>query len=421
MDDFLYTLTVMVLGGGALLWSIRGHGFILHVHGFCIYNMGAIFVLYLSKIGIVNYPYLLIWSNFKFITYYYQSVAMFAGFSIFYLFALVGLGKKPAGSTASLNLTISPRAYWIIIIGLLICAVSLLNVLDLDALWLNSEYLLINTPKGLNNHSTLSLLLLSTDRLRGILGIALFAYLCAQKKWFAAFVLMPAIAFSLLFYLAAHSRTPVLYLGEFGLLYFVMNGRYRTSILISSFFLALFASVIALIGRNSGAHGLAAILPRYWQLPPNMILGGALPNLFEGIYVTTEIFGRQDRFDFMYKLLSFSPFPSAIDGFSSIRDIFQIRLHRYVPMSAVLETYAFGPLFWLLNGLVQFITVREVAKSIIVKNTMISLALSFLVLFTLYLQYAYPVRHMFRFMILALVLTLLSKYKFRLSKPLRWA
>lgn len=419
MEELFYTLIVMSLITFMLLWSIRTHGFILHAHGFCMYIICAIFILYLSKIGIVNYPYLLIWSKFKFVTYYYESIAMLAGFSIFYLSALIGLGEKSTSPTATFNLTISPKAYWVIIAGLLASTLLYLTALDLDILWLNSEYLMLNSPKGLNNHSSLSLLLLSTDRLRGIFGVALFAYLCAKRKWVPAFALMPVVVFLLIFYLAAHSRTTVLYLGEFGLLYFVMDGRYRMPILVSSIFFALSASMIALIGRNSGAHGLSAILPNFSQLPPNIILGGILPNLFEGIYVTTEIFGRRDEFDSMFKILSFSPFPSAIDGFSSIRDISQIRLHKYVPMSAILETYAFGPMFWLVNSATQFITVRAVAKSIITKSSMVSLALSFLVLFTLYLQFTYPVRHMFRFLIVALLFASVSKYKFKFSNSPR--
>ncbi len=103
--------------------------------------------------------------------------------------------------------------------------------------------------------------------------------------------------------------------------------------------------------RRRKVYGL---VPTLHTLATGDFLSRDLPlyvgiSLFGGPFTVAEALLRGDaRHPPAYKLLSFSPLPSAVDGFASIRDAAQVRILDRAPFSGIAEAYLFGPGYLLL-------------------------------------------------------------------------
>src|SRR5262249_12338787 len=124
-------------------------------------------------------------------------------------------------------------------------------------------------------------------------------------------------------------------------------------------------------------------------------------------------------FNLKYKILAFSPLPSFVDGYSSIRSDSEQRLHDYVPMSGIGELYHFGWLYIcvLLVGLTMFIRAHTALAA---KAPVIFIVCNFLIMFSLYVLFSYPVRNALRFFWIAVILFVAADFaKRRWSKDKR--
>src|SRR5262249_26112766 len=127
----------------------------------------------------------------------------------------------------------------------------------------------------------------------------------------------------------------------------------------------VFLTVIALMGaleqRATDRHGLSTlpetILSPFASSNPLDEISQSIMDFCQGAVVTAESFELYTDFNLKYKILAFSPLPSFVDGYSSIRSDSEQRLHDYVPMSGIGELYHFGWLYIcvLLVGLTMFI------------------------------------------------------------------
>lgn len=99
-----------------------------------------------------------------------------------------------------------------------------------------------------------------------------------------------------------------------------------------------------------GLAGVAQALAQGAVLIPNLVLFG-LFNFFGGGFVMAEAFRMGTvTYPIAYKLLSFSPLPSALDGFDAVRSA-QVRVNPSAPFSNFAEVLHFGPFYWLLMAL----------------------------------------------------------------------
>jgi hypothetical protein len=136
----------------------------------------------------------------------------------------------------------------------------------------------------------------------------------------------------------------------------------------------------------------------------------------QGVYISGEIFNYVADFNLNYITLSLSPFPSFIDGFDSILDANQVRLHKYIPASAFLELMSFGTLPFAIYVIVFLIASRLSSHYLYKFNTFGSVAANVMVLYASILQFSYPVRNVFRIYVLAIFVCLLVGYRNRLYR-----
>jgi hypothetical protein len=165
----------------------------------------------------------------------------------------------------------------------------------------------------------------------------------------------------------------------------------------------------ALVGRGTDRHGLSAlpetIIAPFARPDPFNDISQALMDSCQGIIVTAESLQLTADFDPLYKILAFSPLPSYIDAYGSIREESEHRLHDYVPMSGVGEVYHFGWPYMTLLFIGYIVLIRAHTK-IAGKNPAIFILCNLLITVSLYILLAYPLRNALRFYWIALVLVI---------------
>lgn len=203
--------------------------------------------------------------------------------------------------------------------------------------------------------------------------------------------------------LSFHSRTAAFVPGLMGVYYVVLRPRGRAVIMTLMWVMTFLAITSALSGRGTNEHGLSTVafsLVRPFVQKGSMDIDQIILNFFEGIFVTAESFQVKGEFAQMYKILAYSPLPSLIDGYSSIQAKSEHRLHDYVPMSGIGEAVKFGWSYVFLLVLVVALVVRT--HLLLIKNSpIIFIMCNFLIMFSCYLLFSYPLRNALRFSWLA--------------------
>jgi len=275
-----------------------------------------------------------------------------------------------------------------------------MSTLDLERLWATSHYLDLTDPDIMTRGAAPGLALGALPY-AGAAAAAMAAALYATPRpgrWLAGLLLFQG-AVTTLWLLAAHSRAAALAPATFAVLTLVWTGgrgaRWRLS---ASGLAALVALAGALAGRNAGGHGLASLASLPGQIArTDQWLPRLAGNVTEGIFAVAAGLGEWRAaapgavsFPEAYRWLSFSPLPSAVDGFASVLDA-QIRLHAFAPMPGYVELAWFGP-----AGLAVFIGLVAGASRMGAMATRASppagAAANLLLIACLYLMAAYPVR-----------------------------
>ena len=93
-----------------------------------------------------------------------------------------------------------------------------------------------------------------------------------------------------------------------------------------------------------------------------MYLTSLFVNIFQGAQGFANALLIMPDYSDQYKLLSFSPLVSALDGFDHIRYLDEIRINRYVPISALSQIWHFGMTYTVIFFFVVFVWLRGVTK-----------------------------------------------------------
>lgn len=208
-----------------------------------------------------------------------------------------------------------------------------------------------------------------------------------------------SIAYFLLI-LSAHSRSAAFVPTVVAVNYLVLGLKGRRIVIPIMVVVAAISLLGSLGGRITDRHGLST-LPETVLMPlmgsdvfDNVIQG--LMDFCQGSVVTAESFEVPADFDLRYKILAFSPLPSFIDGYSSIRADSQFRLHDYVPMSGVGEVWHFGWPYACFLIIIWTVFVRAHA-AIAEKVPVVFIICNFLITFSVYMMFSYPVRNALRY------------------------
>ncbi|WP_417536886.1 hypothetical protein [Methylophaga sp.] len=283
-----------------------------------------------------------------------------------------------------------------------------LSTIDLNILWHNNTYLLIKSSDALTLQGVIPSLAKSTLEIFAILVAGLAAANYLKRNMGAAVIGTILIIPSLLISMASASRASGMILIAIAISFLLFGTSWRhRAIVILCVVICGVLFVTALHGRSTGVFGITAI-PTHFKIsdtPRDIpIIEIFIGSLVQGIFVTTDSIRLEAKFAEIYKLLSFSPFPSALDGFSEILPTYEIRLHKYVPMSAIGEVYHFGPVYIAIYSITTFLLYRGNAKLDATKTPVKFLTTSvFITLFFIVAQ-TYPMRNTYRQLLIALLL-----------------
>jgi hypothetical protein len=403
----------------AFLWyTLKRSGFVPFPHLSLIYMIGCQISVWLVTYKIAEYRFLQTYSTYGFSKHFVALESFFAAIFFFSFFVFMPRRHMQFGARlrSSIRIPITEFGVWMFVLTLWMFHIVLAAVLNWRLVWLNETYLLMNDQRVLSAVNPGSRFLVTVLPLVGFAVFALVSVYAGRKYQYVAAALMPLAIFDYAYELGAHSRKAVMYLVVFTAISIVLNRSKK--ILVFAVPLIFFSLAFCLGGRVYGEHGIStifeagSILSRYSHYDASL---GFL-NLFEGSFVSGELFGSSHHASTLYKILSFSPFPSFIDGFHQILGSNIHKLGPYAPPSAILEAWWFGPPYIILLLLPQVIAGRMVVRLMERGNSTVVIAANLLMAFASYLQFTYPVRTVYRFFLIALFLAVLGALAERIHR-----
>ncbi|WP_139062224.1 hypothetical protein [Ochrovirga pacifica] len=307
----------------------------------------------------------------------------------------------------------SPKSVRIICFGAVVNLLLLLFFLlavDFKVLLLNFSYLDMVDPEkiGISSYPIL-VLYKKTVIINAILCFFFFGFLSTLKlkhvayfKWIYFFIGV----FFWIYLLGNNSRTSgLIWVGLLGAIFlFTTPSKWQKAKMFMIVCLIAMSYMSALQGRQKYQQGIS-------QIPRNISLIQSTGmdeikfyarNIFGGAWVFSEAKDMNGDYPEKYKVLSFSPFPSSIDNFSSYLK-YQNRISVFEPYSANVEVYHFGGGYILLYFLILLIGLSLLNKTI-KENRFIGylMALPAYLFFIAYQQY--PLRSNFRYFFISIIL-----------------
>lgn len=330
----------------------------------------------------------------------------FALFGLFYA-ATFGLRLSDADEVYSnaISAIRAVAAYQFVLFVPLMLAIAIdAMALDMSMVLSNGQYLLLGTADALVHQNAL------TEFLRDLFPVVslvvvfmFFSNLFAGRLGWAV-LWLPSALWSLVFFAASASRLLAVLFFVAAILAFILLRSSRIVIVPALLGLVMFSLMMVLAGRGGGEFGLLAIP----TMASSVFMGGDWSgadyvfNLFQGIFVTMDGLAVPADFTDQYRLLSLSPLPSFLDGFDAVLATDEIRLHDYVPMSAIAEVIHFGPAYMLVFFGVLAMVVRQTMLVSLSNGVMYLLFTPFV--FSLFVSAnAYPARNVFRQLVLVLI------------------
>ena len=229
--------------------------------------------------------------------------------------------------------------------GLLSMSIVHLIELDKSILWHNNIYQLIKDPKTIGITSEFGRLYHFLFRVVGLICLPLSIFYF-RKRNIISFILSTVIASeSLAILLAGNSRWVPLYF-FCALAFNIQLNRAKISLLNILLFLLIIVSFLkVLIGRSQPDQGLSQTFNDLALISPSLLfhyLGGFVINVTEGAIGFANAILINPDYATIYKILSFSPLVSAIDGFDDIRELNAARINTFLPINAFAEVWHFG-------------------------------------------------------------------------------
>lgn len=384
--------------------------------------------------GIVYSSFAMIWSNLGAVYNADENIYYFLFISILYF--TIHFSSKPSKKTAKENwnkfyeILHSTRFGSAIVLPLVLASASValghFLILNKSIIWFTPIYLQMASDDALQITGAIPEFIQSSYKIMGLLSFISLAFLICWRRYGLAVLLAIPSSWYLLFEIAGHSRYGAVFLAAFSVCMFVLGTtRSNRFFAIIAAVASILAYAAALQGRNSGEHGfsvLGAFFEQATFTDPAFLLR-MLTNIFEGVFSVAESFFYTNiELPEGYKILSFSPFPSFVDGFATNWQNQAVRLNTYVPMGALGELLLFGRgyLIWYFTtvSIAYFLTVVALRWGMFLTGNLMA------ILFTIatFLQFSYSVRTSYRFFIICigifLVATALSGRKKRSLKPL---
>lgn len=343
-----------------------------------------------------------------------ETMSVYTSIYIIALFSLHKLFKKSTQDRSTLINSLNGVAKTIAKTKFFLVAylsvVVYLSFLKWDVAWRNSEYLLMNSPGALNVPASFAIALRMLLSGVGLYTTLLIPYFLATKNFTKAAFLAPLYIFVLGYQLSSHSRSAAVSLFITFSIFVMLKERNKLGWSLIGVVCVISALVFALVGRVLDYHGFSTIAETisviYKTIDSDSIVF-ALVNMGQGVFATGDSLLLNANHNYAYRLLSFSPFPSWIDGFDELLKCCEIRVNEFVPMSAIAEAVSFGYMYSLVFFVTLYYSLRVNARLMLKRLDIVSLVLN-ISLFVIFVSAnAYPMRNVFRQLLLVTVCALI--------------
>ena len=280
-------------------------------------------------------------------------------------------------------------------------------------LWWFARYQTYKHPDGLGITNPLLRMFHFQMKVSGLVLFGLAIYAADHKKYGLLLVAFLASLYPLFFNMITNSRFIISYPALFILLGLVQRKPAKVAVGVFGF---LYFFNLSITGRSRGEYGISTYTFEYlWNVflgIPNAVVG-VVVNVFDTMFIIGRAAFRGGAYSPTYEMLSFSPLPSSIDKFESIREE-GMRISRAVPYSSWIEAYLFGWSYFALL-LVAVIAMVVLAQRLHERvGTRIGIVIVAWTLVVNQLISQYPVRNSFRFVLLSLII---FGFALRSAKP----
>lgn len=282
-----------------------------------------------------------------------------------------------------------------------LCVLSVIHfsLINYNLFWFNYDYQIIKTPHEIGSESVFFRIYHFLFRIIGLIAAIFLVFSIRLRvlglQFFSAFLFF----YSFFILYVGESRWVVVYLFAllFSRLSFYDNKPNTSEILIwFCVFVFLFAKVI--IGRNFGLWGLSVqyeIAKEVFDIGFYHLLLGVVVNFFEGFTNFANTVSSEYLYPVRYKILSFSPLPSFIDGYSSIIN-YQYRVNIYVPFNSISEAFAFGGLYIFLLLIILTVFLYSCDIVFLHANAVARTILVCITIWNVMYFFGYPLRNVIR-------------------------
>jgi hypothetical protein len=282
-----------------------------------------------------------------------------------------------------------------------------------EVVYYNRDYLFINQVKNLGIENSFLKFFYKTFSIFGIISFLLFSILITIRYRFFASIALLFGSFFLLFQLSINSRaSAMIILAAVPLL---IISKKKSSIFLGILFLFIAVSLYncAIFGRVQATQGFSKILDNLYggNIGNESSFVFIFFNLFSGVINLSTAINLESFYPVEYKILSFSPFLSEIDGFSKLL-IFENRVNSFIPYGTYAEIYHFGFVFWSI-AIIIIVIAMLIANKDIIKYGVIGYLIWLPAYLFIFAAQQYPVRSYLRFIFISLIISIIYNYNNR--------
>lgn len=283
----------------------------------------------------------------------------------------------------------------------LMCVFHFLSI-NLDVLSSNYEYQSIKTPEYISdNPGVFFIIFHNLFRILGLVLIPVFFYAIKNYLYLPAVMAFSVFLYAFFLLFIGESRWVLIYgVVFFSSVYYFFSLPRIYAILLSllGFLLCMFLFAKVVYARNYGFYGIdyqCEIIIGVFSMDYYGILLGFLLNTGDGFINLANSYLISTEYGESYKILSFSPLPSFLDGFSVLLDQ-QARISTNVPYGSLSEAVAFGVWYYFIFCIILFLFLYSAQRVFHISEGWHVLVLLVIILWNVFYMMGYPLRNVMR-------------------------
>lgn len=284
---------------------------------------------------------------------------------------------------------------------------------NLSKLVFYTNYLEIREPILMGLRNQVAVIIHTILPSLGLIICPLTLFYIHKKRYDYLFIIFPIFIYCLIFTISLSSRLLVAYFVVLAITEILLHRKINLFCFLYLLFAAISYGVVIYLRVENTGYGIVpfieVLIHGKFLVLENYIF--SFFNSFSGGFVMAEAFQRVNvQYPIQYKLLSFSPFPSTIDGFNNYR-MYENRIFIYGPFSSFAEAFHFGWIYFICLIIFLNIVVYQITRMWISNSSFIIYFLIIPFYYAVIRMQSYPIRSSFRWLLLAFITALIINKK----------